>query len=85
VELPFDLWHLAFVTLIQRRAPPNFEVQSEVRASAPNERWCACPMRGGRSSSAVTPSPAAAFTSASIAPRTNDSIPSAAELVNPQA
>ena len=33
MELPFDLWHLAFVTLIQRRAPPNFEVQSEVRLS----------------------------------------------------
>jgi hypothetical protein len=34
VELPFDLWHLAFVNLIQRRAPPNFEVQCEVRRAA---------------------------------------------------
>jgi hypothetical protein len=39
VELPFDLWHLAFVNLIQRRAPPNFEVQSEVRLTIePPER-----------------------------------------------
>jgi hypothetical protein len=27
----FDLWHLAFANLIQHRAPPSFEVQSEVR------------------------------------------------------
>ena len=38
MELPFDLWHLAFVTLIQRRAPPNFEVQSEVRLSIEPQR-----------------------------------------------
>jgi hypothetical protein len=30
MDLPFDLWRLAFVNLIQRRAPPSFEVQSEV-------------------------------------------------------
>jgi hypothetical protein len=38
VELPFDLWHLAFVNLIQRRAPPNFEVQSEVRLTIEPQR-----------------------------------------------
>ncbi|AUX47482.1 uncharacterized protein SOCE26_090030 [Sorangium cellulosum] len=38
MELPFDLWHLAFVNLIQRRAPPNFEVQSEVRLSVEPQR-----------------------------------------------
>jgi len=38
VELPFDLWHLAFVNLIQRRAPPNFEVQSEVRLTIKPQR-----------------------------------------------
>ncbi|WP_437673853.1 hypothetical protein [Sorangium sp. So ce131] len=38
MELPFDLWHLAFVNLIQRRAPPNFEVQSEVRLSIEPQR-----------------------------------------------
>jgi hypothetical protein len=38
VDLPFDLWHLAFVTLIQRRAPPNFEVRSEVRLTIEPQR-----------------------------------------------
>jgi hypothetical protein len=38
VELPFDLWHLAFVSLIERRAPPNFEVQSEVRLTIEPQR-----------------------------------------------
>jgi hypothetical protein len=38
VELPFDLWHLAFVNLIQGRAPPNFEVQSEVRLTIEPQR-----------------------------------------------
>jgi hypothetical protein len=38
VELLFDLWHLAFVNLIQRRAPPNFEVQSEVRLTIEPQR-----------------------------------------------
>jgi hypothetical protein len=38
VELPFDLWHLAFVNLIQRRAPPSFEVQSEVRLTIEPQR-----------------------------------------------
>jgi hypothetical protein len=38
VELPFDLWHLAFVNLIQRCAPPNFEVQSEVRLTIEPQR-----------------------------------------------
>jgi len=38
VELPFDLWHLAFANLVQRRAPPNFEVQSEVRLTIEPQR-----------------------------------------------
>ena len=38
MDLPFDLWHLAFVTLIQRRAPPNFEVRSEVRLTIEPQR-----------------------------------------------
>jgi len=38
VDLPFDLWHLAFVTLIQRRAPPSFEVRSEVRLTIEPQR-----------------------------------------------
>jgi hypothetical protein len=38
VELPFDLWHLAFVNLIQHRAPPNFEIQSEVRLTIEPQR-----------------------------------------------
>jgi hypothetical protein len=38
VELPFDLWHLAFVTLVQRRAPPSFEVRSEVRLTIEPQR-----------------------------------------------
>ena len=38
MELPFDLWHLAFVTLIQRRSPPNFEIQSEVRLTIEPQR-----------------------------------------------
>jgi hypothetical protein len=38
VDLPFDFWHLAFANLIQRGAPPNFEVQSEVRLSLEPQR-----------------------------------------------
>ncbi len=38
MELRFDLWHLAFVSLIERRAPPNFEVQSEVRLTIEPQR-----------------------------------------------
>jgi hypothetical protein len=38
VDLPFDLWHLAFVNLIQHRAPPNFEIQSEVRLTIEPQR-----------------------------------------------
>lgn len=38
VDVRFDLWHLAFVNLIQRRAPPNFEVQSEVRLTIEPQR-----------------------------------------------
>lgn len=34
----FDLWHLAFVNLIQDRAPPSFEVQSEVRLNIEPQR-----------------------------------------------
>ena len=38
MDLPFDFWHLAFANLIQDRAPPNFEVQSEVRLSIEPQR-----------------------------------------------
>ena len=38
MDLPFELWHLAFVNLIQRRAPSNFEVQSEVRLTTEPQR-----------------------------------------------
>jgi hypothetical protein len=38
VDLPFDFWHLAFANLMQRCAPPNFEVQSEVRLSLEPQR-----------------------------------------------
>jgi hypothetical protein len=38
VAQPFDLWHLAFVNLIQLRAPPNFDVQSEVRLTIEPQR-----------------------------------------------
>jgi hypothetical protein len=38
VKLLFDLWHLAFVNLMQRRAPPSFEVQSEVRLTIEPQR-----------------------------------------------
>ncbi len=38
MELRFDLWHLAFVSLIERRAPPNFEVVSEVRLTIEPQR-----------------------------------------------
>jgi hypothetical protein len=38
VELRFDLWHLAFVSLITDRAPPNIEVQSEVRLTIEPQR-----------------------------------------------
>ncbi len=38
MDLPFDLWHLAFVSLIQDRAPPNFEVRSEERLTIEPQR-----------------------------------------------
>ncbi len=38
MDLLFDLWHLAFATLLQRRAPPNFEVKSEVRLTIEPQR-----------------------------------------------
>ncbi len=38
VELRFDLWHLAFVSLMEHGAPPNFEVQSEVRLTIEPQR-----------------------------------------------
>lgn len=38
VELLVDLWHLAFANLIQLRAPPNFEVRSEVRLNIEPQR-----------------------------------------------
>ena len=48
MDLPFDLWHLAFVTLVQHRAPPNFEVQSEVRLTIePQRRHAAVKSRIG--------------------------------------
>jgi hypothetical protein len=37
-RLPFDLWHLAFANLMQDRAPPNFEIQSEVRLTIEPQR-----------------------------------------------
>ena len=37
-KLTYDLWHLSFVNLVQQRAPPNFEVQSEVRLSLEPQR-----------------------------------------------
>jgi hypothetical protein len=38
VEPRTDLWHLAFANLIQHRAPPNFEVQTEVRLTIEPQR-----------------------------------------------
>lgn len=38
MELKFDLWHLAFVYLLTHKAPPNFDVQSEVRLSIEPQR-----------------------------------------------
>ncbi|WP_437339082.1 hypothetical protein [Sorangium sp. So ce394] len=38
MELRFDLWHLAFVSLVAGRAPPNFEVLSEVRLTIEPQR-----------------------------------------------
>jgi hypothetical protein len=38
VDLRFDLWHLAFVNLIQARAPPSFEILSEIRLSVEPQR-----------------------------------------------
>ena len=38
LEPPFDLWHLAFVSLMEHHAPPNFEVKSEVRLTIEPQR-----------------------------------------------
>jgi hypothetical protein len=38
VDLQLDLWHLAFANLIQERAPPSFEILSEVRLSIEPQR-----------------------------------------------
>jgi hypothetical protein len=38
LELHSALWHLAFVTLVTQRKPPNFEVFSEVRLSIEPQR-----------------------------------------------
>jgi hypothetical protein len=38
VKLAYDLWHLAFANLMQHRAPPNFEVQTEVRLTIEPQR-----------------------------------------------
>lgn len=38
MELVYDLWHLAFANLIEQRAPPNIEVQSEVRLTIEPQR-----------------------------------------------
>jgi hypothetical protein len=38
VQLAYDLWHLAFANLMQHRAPPNFEVETEVRLTIEPQR-----------------------------------------------
>ena len=38
MEPAHDLWHLAFANLVQERAPPNVEVQSEVRLTLEPQR-----------------------------------------------
>jgi hypothetical protein len=38
VELPYDLWHLAFVYMVTHGAPPNFDVLSEVRLAIEPQR-----------------------------------------------
>jgi len=38
MDLPYDLWHLAFAVLMTEKAPPNFEVLSEVRLSIEPQR-----------------------------------------------
>jgi hypothetical protein len=38
MELTYDLWHMGFTSLVQQRAPPAFEVQSEMRLSIEPQR-----------------------------------------------
>jgi hypothetical protein len=38
MDVRYDLWHLAFANLIQNRAPPGFEIQTEVRLTIEPQR-----------------------------------------------
>ncbi len=38
MDLRYDLWHLAFVYVVTHGAPPNFEVQSEIRLTIEPQR-----------------------------------------------
>lgn len=38
MDVRYDLWHLAFANLIQKRAPPGFEIQTEVRLTIEPQR-----------------------------------------------
>jgi hypothetical protein len=38
MDVRYDLWHLAFANLIQHRAPPGFEIQTEVRLTIEPQR-----------------------------------------------
>ena len=38
MDVRYDLWHLAFANLIQDRAPPGFEIQTEVRLTIEPQR-----------------------------------------------
>jgi hypothetical protein len=38
MDVRYDLWHLAFANLIQSRAPPGFDIQTEVRLTIEPQR-----------------------------------------------
>lgn len=38
MDVRYDLWHLAFANLIQNRAPPGFDIQTEVRLTIEPQR-----------------------------------------------
>ena len=38
MDVRYDLWHLAFANLIQHRAPPGFDIQTEVRLTIEPQR-----------------------------------------------
>jgi len=38
MDVRYDLWHLAFANLIQDRAPPGFDIQTEVRLTIEPQR-----------------------------------------------